>query len=266
MTQRLDRLRRNGELESPLPGVLCLPGGMDDFGAAILAGALWAGPDAVLTGMAAARVTFWPGAPVSVIRFATPHRVSREHGRWSQGYRALPPEFVLRSGIVPVTAPALTAVDLADDQNGGDVIDRALRSRMTTLEQMWAAFDAQPCRIGNRQRARLLRDSRDSPWSEGERLLHRLMRRKNIAGWTTNSWVETAADGYFVDVLFRRQRVIVEFDGWEFHGDRESFERDRRRRNELVLAGYTVLNFTWWQVVEDPDWVIRCIVGALAGR
>ena len=47
------------------------------------------------------------------------------------------------------------------------------------------------------------------------------------------------------------------------HGTRESFENDRRRRNELELAGYTVLNFTWRQLVDDPDWVIDCVLRGL---
>ena len=48
-------------------------------------------------------------------------------------------------------------------------------------------------------------------------------------------------------------------DGWETHGTRLAFEEDRRRRNYLVLAGYAVLNFTYRQLVEEPQWVIDCI-------
>ncbi|WP_210414856.1 endonuclease domain-containing protein [Microlunatus elymi] len=76
-------------------------------------------------------------------------------------------------------------------------------------------------------------------------------------------WVRTANGGYPVDILFRRERVIVEFDGYAYHSDRAAFERDRARRNELVLAGYTVLNFTWAQLCDRPEWVINCIRRAL---
>ncbi|MBA3530184.1 MAG: DUF559 domain-containing protein [Propionibacteriaceae bacterium] len=128
---------------------------------------------------------------------------------------------------------------------------------------MWEAFALQPGRRGNAKRVELLHDSRDKPWTEAEREGHRLLRAAGIAGWDTNVWVDTAKGGYFVDVLFKRRRVVIEIDGWESHGSRQAFENDRCRRNHLVLAGYTVLNFTWWQLTHDSEWVLWCIREAL---
>jgi very-short-patch-repair endonuclease len=153
----------------------------------------------------------------------------------------------------------LTAVDLAASELGGDVIDRVLRLRTATLEQMWSAWRAHPHRAGNAARVQLLNDSRDLPWSKAERLQHRLLRAAHIIGWKANQWVSCGTVGYWVDVLFRRHRLILEIDGWETHGTRLAFEEDRRRRNYLVLAGYAVLNFTYRQLVEEPQWVIDCI-------
>jgi very-short-patch-repair endonuclease len=48
-----------------------------------------------------------------------------------------------------------------------------------------------------------------------------------------------------VDFHWPEQRLVVELDGWKFHGHRVAFERDRIRDNELQLLGYTVLRFTW---------------------
>ena len=62
---------------------------------------------------------------------------------------------------------------------------------------------------------------------------------------------------YRVDVLFAAQRLVLEVDGWEVHGTRLAFESDRRRRNEIVLAGYRVLNFTARQIRDDPEWVVQ---------
>jgi very-short-patch-repair endonuclease len=90
--------------------------------------------------------------------------------------------------------------------------------------------------------------------------LHLLLWQAGIIGWTTNAWVL----GYRADVLFKAARLIVEVDGWEFHRTREAFEADRWRRNELELAGYLVLNVTWRHIVEQPRWVIDCIVRGLA--
>lgn len=97
-------------------------------------------------------------------------------------------------------------------------------------------------------------------------MLHRMLRTAGIAGWRTNVHLTVAGDDYFADLLFHRHRLIVEFDGWQFHSSRDAFERDRRRRNELELAGYLVLNFTWQHLVDDPGWVLTCIRRALKQR
>jgi very-short-patch-repair endonuclease len=266
LSQRLDRLRRGGELVSPLPGVLCMPSLGSDFTADLAVGNLWAGPDAVLTGRAAARLTFLPDVPVRQISYAIPRRQTVTIGRWTKSFRVVPPEHVWdRNGIL-MTSPACTAVDLASEENGGDVIDGALRSRRATLDQMWEVLRSQPNRPGNQIRAALLKDSRDRPWSEGERELHRALRRRGITGWQTNCWIPVGGSGFYADILFRTERLIVEFDGFRYHAARSAFDDDRFRRNELVLAGYRVLNFTWRQLTDNPEWVLDCVRRALDGR
>ncbi|WP_168207492.1 endonuclease domain-containing protein [Microlunatus elymi] len=261
---RLDYLRRRGHLASPLPGILTVPSAEDDLELAVLAGSLWLGPDAVLTGWAAAALTFWPKAPVSRLTFAAPRRPAACRGRYRTERREIPPELAMRIATVAVTSPAMTAVDLAAED--ADAIDAALRAGIS-LDELWAAFRATPGRPGNQQRMRVLRDSRDDPWSAAERRLHRLLRNRGITGWTANRQIRLRSGRrYRADLLFGRQRVIVEFDSYAFHSDRDVFNNDRRRRNELELAGYLVLNFTWAHLIDDPDWLIECIRRALALR
>jgi very-short-patch-repair endonuclease len=263
LVHRFDRLLAKGQLVSVLPGILTTPTAIETWAVRLRAAALWAGPDAVLIRNAAARLTFWPGSSIEEIEFAKPKGRPRKRPEYPIMHCRVPPEMVwLRSGLA-VSNAAYTAVDLAAGSSGGDIIDRALRSKQATITQMRSALEAMPGRRGNCTRARLLRDSRDSPWSELERRGHLLLRQGRIAGWRTNVWVTAQRGGYFVDVLFGGCKVIVEFDGWTFHHDRQAFEDDRRRRNELVLAGYVVLNFSWQQVVDDPDWVIDCVRRAL---
>jgi len=68
---------------------------------------------------------------------------------------------------------------------------------------------------------------------------------------------------YYVDILFRSERLVLEIDGWEAHGTRQAFEDDRKRRNRLQLAGYVVLNFTWRQLLDEPNWLMGCVREAL---
>lgn len=264
--QRLDRLHRQGALERPLPGIFALAGAAADFRSAVVAGALWAGPDAVLVGAAAAKLTFWPDLEVMDIEFAIPYRRRCQVGRWAKSYRRIPEELIWERDPVRLSTAALTAVDLAAGPKGGEVIDVVLRKGVATLGDLWEAFHAQPHRPDNPVRRILLEDSRDEPWSEAERELHRLLRNRGIRGWKTNRDVWIAGKKYIVDLLFEEIKVAAEVDGWEFHGNREAFESDRRRRNELEAAGYLILNFTWRQITEDPDWVAECIRTALELR
>lgn len=70
-------------------------------------------------------------------------------------------------------------------------------------------------------------------------------------------------NGAEVDFAFPRERLVVETDGWEFHGTREAFETDRRRDAELIAAGWRVMRFTWRQVTEQPKWAIQMVEAAL---
>jgi very-short-patch-repair endonuclease len=255
----IDRALRNGKIVSVQPGVYCPAGSEDDPLIRLMGAALWAGPDAILTGRAAAKLSFWRSCPLDMVTIAAPHHGRRSRTDVLVEQRRIVPEFTMRRHGVTITAPALTAVDLATSELGGDAIDTVLRLRAATLDEMWAAWRGHPCRPGNAVRARLLRDSRDLPWSKAERLQHRLLRAAGITGWRANRWVQCRGIGYYVDILFGRSRLVLEIDGWETHGTRLAFEEDRRRRNDLVLAGYRVLNFTYLQLVNEPDWVIGCV-------
>lgn len=57
--------------------------------------------------------------------------------------------------------------------------------------------------------------------------------------------------GYEVDLLWGRQRLIVELDGFAYHSTRHAFERDRARDAALQAAGHRVVRITWRQIVHD---------------
>ncbi|QSR26968.1 hypothetical protein CFH99_15160 [Nocardioides aromaticivorans] len=61
------------------------------------------------------------------------------------------------------------------------------------------------------------------------------------------------------DVVDRGRRLAIEAESWEFHTSRKAFERDCHRYTLLTLDGWTVLRFTWWQVMHDSDWVLACL-------
>ena len=65
------------------------------------------------------------------------------------------------------------------------------------------------------------------------------------------------------DFLWSAYRVVAEFDSRAFHSDIRSFRRDREKSNELQLAGFTVLRFTWYELTRTPELLVARIREAL---
>jgi len=257
----LERAHQRGAVVRVLPGTYVPAGLAGDLISRMYAVAAWQ-PDAVILGAAAARVTFWPTAPVTEIDVAWKGHAPRGVGyRFHQ--RHIEPEHALWTRGLRIASPALAAVDLSESL-GGDPIDTVLRSRAARIEDLWEALTDHPGRRGNVARRRLLIESRDEPWSAAERLGHQLLHTHHVTGWKANHPVRIRGHLYFIDIAFVRARLAVEIDGRLHEDDPSIFEQDRYRQNELVRAGWRVLRFTWDMLVRDPDYVITTILAELA--
>lgn len=96
--------------------------------------------------------------------------------------------------------------------------------------------------------------------SEAERLLLRLLRAARLPAPRVNVKVLR----FEVDFFWPDRRLIVEVDGYAFHGHRAAFERDSRRRAVLAANGYVVVPVTWRRLTEEPHAVTATIAAALA--
>ena len=76
--------------------------------------------------------------------------------------------------------------------------------------------------------------------------------------------VNPTVQGMTVDALWREERLIVELDGHQGHATPARIERDRRRELRLRAAGFTVLRYTWRQLIEQPQLVVADLTAALA--
>jgi very-short-patch-repair endonuclease len=63
--------------------------------------------------------------------------------------------------------------------------------------------------------------------------------------------------------VFAKARLVIEIDGFAYHGDRDRFQRDRTRQNRLVAAGWTVLRFTWADLRHRPGQFVAAVRAAL---
>jgi very-short-patch-repair endonuclease len=71
--------------------------------------------------------------------------------------------------------------------------------------------------------------------------------------------VNVRVERFLVDFLWRKERLIVEVDGWDSHRTRSAFEEDRARDARLAVLGCTVLRFTWRQIEVDAARVARTV-------
>ena len=91
--------------------------------------------------------------------------------------------------------------------------------------------------------------------SELEERFLALVAAANLPAPATNARVGR----YEVDFLWRARRLVVETDGAAAHLTATAFERDRERDQQLTLAGYRVVRFTWRQVVQAPGRVAAAL-------
>ena len=169
-----------------------------------------------------------------------------------------PEDDVTRRDAIPVTTPERTLIDLATQVDAEDLaraVREALYRRLTDIPSMQRALDHSPSRPLRAVIAGYA-DTRSHLEDEFMRMLDRY-------GIPRPS-VQYRIDGYVVDFCWPEARVIVETDGWEAHGTRAAFQRDRTQTNDLQLAGYVVLRLTAADVRRRPRRTAAVIRAALA--
>lgn len=188
----------------------------------------------------------------------------------------LPPDDIVHIGPIPCTGVARTFLGLAalaPEVPVGQIrtaLDVAARDGIVSDAWLWWRLEQLRCRGRN-----------------GISVMEEILKRRQHLG-PTESWLEhrflelLEAHGLPLPAVQRRIRrrgsfvarvdaryddraIIVELDGYANHSTREQTDRDERRRNELTLAGNTVLVFTYDHVVRDPAYVIRTVREALSG-
>lgn len=65
-----------------------------------------------------------------------------------------------------------------------------------------------------------------------------------------------------VDIAYPQLRIAIECDGG-VHRTPEVHERDLARQNDLILAGWTVIRFTWRRVQARPEVVANEVAAAI---
>lgn len=173
---------------------------------------------------------------------------------------------VCRRRGLPVTSVERTLIDLAallKPRSLESAVIKAQRLGILDLLRLASRLDrAQPGRKG----IGALRDLVDGAvpakakvLSDPEAWMFDLITRCGLPPPEVNERVE----GIKVDFLWRKQKLIVEFDGHRFHSSRQAMRRDKGRDRRLQLAGYQVLRYTYEDLTHTPDFVAAEIAAAL---
>lgn len=182
--------------------------------------------------------------------------------------RHLPPHHIVVSRSVPTTSVPRTIVDCSSELNAWSALQ--MLDSCSASPSLWRAIYSTADEMSNgRAGVRAIAeathpDGADRLRSALERHASRALRE---SGLPAGEWNVVIHDGRGpvreVDLCFREQRVIIEFDGLRYHEQHARSRRDRATDRRLQLAGWTVLRFTWRDVTERPAAMVREIAQAL---
>jgi Transcriptional regulator, AbiEi antitoxin/Protein of unknown function (DUF559) len=158
---------------------------------------------------------------------------------------------------IPCASVALALLGVAemDPSSLGAAVAAAERRRLLGMREVDSLLGRSPGRPGTTAlRDALARIRSEEEWTRSE-LERRFLHLCADAGFPrpkVNAWIALPDGGLEVDFSWPQPRVVVEVDGYGWHGDRAAFEEDRRRDQLLAAAGWRVVRFTWRQVVREP--------------
>jgi len=261
-----------GELERILPRAYVVPTVPPCWEQRVIAALLWAGDDAAASHLTAAALLGLTERKPGVIEVSTTRKSRspapwlRVHHceSWARGERR-------RTRGLWVTTPEHTLLQLGATISTNaleEALECAIRSGLTTFERVHAHLhrNSRPGRRGCKSLRMLLetRGRRAATESAFETKLAALLRKARLP--LSELQYEVSHQGRFVgrvDFAYPEAKVAIEADGWAHHFGRQAWQRDSRRGNDLLTAGWKVLRFTYEDLEQRPDEVVTKIREAL---
>jgi very-short-patch-repair endonuclease len=162
---------------------------------------------------------------------------------------------VLHKGL-PVTPPTQTLLDIANELEFDDLrraLAEAEYQRLVTLDDVEQALGrGRPGAARLRAALERHRPQLAHTRSRLEEVFVQLIEQHLHTHPKFNVWVA----GHRVDAVWRDHNIVVELDSRLAHSTTRAIENDHGRDLDLRAAGFTVLRYTWRQVVEEPRRVV----------
>ncbi len=269
-------MARNGAIIRLTRGLYRVAGAPQTWLQAAMAATL-AGSGSVLSHRAAARLLLGEAArPSSVTIEVTAERGRRRalrDGVRCHASRSLPRAHVTSKYGIRCTSPMRTLADLAviiGKEELEDTVNDFVARNLITPAQFCRFLGRGGDGTGKRAIRSLRRCVDDvvgaATESVAERHLLRLWRAAKLAEPSTQH-VVTDGSGKIVarlDFAIPEIRVGVEMDGFRFHGDPASFNRDRLRTLRLVSLGWRILHVSPSNLRDHPEMIIDAIANETA--
>jgi very-short-patch-repair endonuclease len=144
------------------------------------------------------------------------------------------------------------------------VVDSALRKGLVTNDELLAAAVA--VRGPGRARGIRLVEAGDV---RAASVLESVLRARALEAGHSFIPQFVIADGDFfarVDLANPDLRLVLEADSFAYHASRDALRRDCRRYTNLALRGWTLLRFSWEDVILDEGWVGEVLAAVRSGR
>ena len=180
---------------------------------------------------------------------------------------------ILRVDGIPCADAARTLIDIApalalDDLE--DAFERARRLSLVSIESLARRFEV----LGGRGRPgttkvrALLANSRPNPLeSKLEGKAWRMIRGSRIPEPVRQLRVDLPSRRWHrLDFAWPELLTAFETEGFEWHGSRARWKRDRTRTAALERLGWRIVVATWDDVVQEPSETLDRVAMALAER
>ncbi|MGH2729377.1 MAG: endonuclease domain-containing protein [Actinomycetota bacterium] len=140
----------------------------------------------------------------------------------------------------------------------GLALDDALRRRLTNLDRLWKVWetDGGRGRKGTKNLRRLLvvRDRRDNVLATRfEKKMRRILRRVQPDKLVEQCRVTDGSGNFYIDFAYPHALLGIECHSIKWHMGEEPLKKDLRRDRRLKLMGWTILYYSWEDVVFTPD-------------
>jgi hypothetical protein len=245
---------KRGQLERVREGVLRVGGSPETWEQLLLAAILAAGPGAVASFRTAAWLWALPGFErPDVFEITVPRtRRARLPGVKVHDTTVRGRAHFTRIGAIPVTTVARTLCDLTWGTPPWVVekaVDDALRRKLLTLDQLTKVF--LDLAHKGRRRSRVMRailEARipgfDPGDSDPELKILRWLVDAGLPRPRQQLRIRVRGKKFRPDLAYPELKIAIEYDGWDAHRQRSSFDGDRERDMDLEDEGWRVLHFT----------------------